>query len=129
MQHPPTLEQRQRAASISLAAGQTRALQQPPYTPGFAEWLTYEFVGLDASVVPAVLDRYFPNPDQVDCHYLHSVLLQIEQTRSCEREVGCGVDFVFNGIEYAAPHMANARQWLAAAQTSLAKPAINAEAT
>lgn len=119
MQRPPTLEQRQQAAILSLGAGQTRALQQPPYAPGFAEWLAYEFVGIDPSTVPEVLAGYFPAPDEVDCYYLASVLQQIEQTRSCEREVGCGVDLVFGSIEYVARHMARARQWLSNTEASL----------
>ncbi|UOQ68771.1 hypothetical protein [Hymenobacter volaticus] len=120
MERPQTLEQRQQAALLSMGARQTKALQQPPYTPGFAEWLAYEFVSIAPSAVPEVLTSYFPAPDKVDCCYLASVLQQIEQTRSCEREVGCGVDFVFGSIEYGAQHMARARQWLTTTEACLA---------
>jgi hypothetical protein len=125
MQRPPTLEQRQQAAILGLGAGQTKALQQPPYAPGFAEWLAYEFVSTAPSAVPEVLARYFPAPDEVDCCYLASVLQQIEQTRSCEREVGCGVDFVFGSIEYVARPMASARRWLTSTESSLAGEAAS----
>jgi hypothetical protein len=123
MERPPTLALRQLAASLSADPKQNNVLQQPPYAPGFAEWLAYEFVGSSPSAVPGILAQYFPNPDQVDCHYLASVLQQIEHARTCEREVGCGVDLVFHGIEYAALHMIHARQWLTTTQASLTKQA------
>jgi|GEM_PF-4086381 len=110
----PTLAERQQAAAHA-----TEGLLALPYAPGFAEALAYQFASLAAEQVPAVLDTHFPQPDPIDCAYLAAVLSEIDATRTCERTVGCGTEFVFWGIEYQARNMARARQWLAAAEAAL----------
>ncbi|MDJ0366478.1 hypothetical protein QMK33_15065 [Hymenobacter sp. H14-R3] len=60
-----------------------------------------------------MLHAHFPAPDRVDGACLQAVLRPIEQARHGEKEVGCGVEFVFGGIGFLALHLAAARQWLA----------------
>ncbi len=114
MKRPATLHQREQQAAQNLQPGHPVPLEQPPYAPDFVEWLAYQFARITPPEVPAVLAGYFPEPDQIDCAYLAAMLIKMDLARHCEREVGCGVDFVFGGIEYAAPNVASARQWLAA---------------
>ena len=119
MNRPATLEARQQQAAQAQRAAPPRALERPAYAPDFAEWLAYRLTQVAAPQVPTVLHAHFPAPDQLDCAYLRTVLREIESARHCEQAVGCGVDFVFGGIEFLAPHMAQARQWLAAAEARL----------
>ncbi len=113
MKRPATRAEREQQATPNHTPAHQLALEQPPYAPDFVEWLAYEFARTPPAEVPALLARYFPAPDQVDRDYLAALLTQMDQARHCEREVGCGVDFIFWGIEYAAPSVAAARQWLA----------------
>lgn len=122
MTRPATVAQRQQHAAQLPPALPTN-LERPAYAADFAEWLAYRFTQVAAPQVPAVLATCFPAPDLVDCAYLETVLRELEQARHCERGVGCGVDFVFGGIEYSAPKVARARQWLAA-QLAGAAPGI-----
>ncbi len=119
MTRPATLAERQRQVA-QQPAGPPMALERPAYAADFAEWLAYRFTQVAAQQVPAVLHAHFPTPDQVDCAYLHAVLQEIENARHCEREVGCGVEFVFGSIEFSAPHLASTRQWLASASAACA---------
>lgn len=95
------------------------APERPPYAADFAEGLAYQFAHATPAQVPTLLQAHFPAPDQLDCIYLASVLQAIDEARYCEREVGCGTDFVFWGIEYSAPNVAAARNWLESVQIRL----------
>jgi hypothetical protein len=110
MTRPPTIAQRQQQAA-RRPPEPPAALARPAYAADFAEWLAYRFTQVTPPQVPAVLDMHFPAPDLLDCAYLETVLRELAQARHCEREVGCGIDFVFGGIEYAAVNVASARQW------------------
>ncbi len=92
------------------------ALERPAYAVDFAEWLAFRFTQVTLAQVPAVLNTHFPTFDLVDCAYLQAVLREIENAQHCEREVGCGAEFVFGSIEFSAAHLAAARQWLASTQ-------------
>ncbi len=111
MNRPATLEERQWQAARQPLVPPT-ALERPAYAVDFAEWLAYRFTQVAVAQVPMVLHACFPVPDAVDCAYLEAVLREIENARHCEKEVGCGVDFVFGSIEYSALNVACARQWL-----------------
>ncbi|MFC6225274.1 hypothetical protein ACFP2F_18650 [Hymenobacter artigasi] len=112
MNKPDTLEARQQHAA-QRPPKPPSDLTRPAYAADFAEWLAYRFTQVAVAQVPAVLHAHFPAPDPVDCAYLQAVLREIEAARHCEQQVGCGVEFVFGGIEFSAPHLAAARQWLA----------------
>ncbi len=118
MSRPATIQERQQQAARQPPAP-PGALARPAYATDFAEWLAYRFTQVVPAQVPAVLHAHFPAPDLVDCAYLQAVLREIADARHCEREVGCGVEFVFWGIEFSAPHLAAARQWLATAAASV----------
>jgi hypothetical protein len=110
MTRPATVAQRQQQAA-QRPPESPLVLERPAYAADFAEWLVYRFTQVAPEQVPAVLATSFPAPDLVDCAYLETVLRELAQARHCEREVGCGIDFVFGGIEYAAVNVASARQW------------------
>lgn len=112
MDRPATRAERQQQQA-QQPVGPPTAPERPAYAVDFAEWLAYRFTQVTVLQVPAVLYAHFPAPDLVDCAYLQAVLREIEDARHCEREVGCGAEFVFGGIEFSAPHLATARQWLA----------------
>ncbi|MDF7814077.1 hypothetical protein [Hymenobacter sp. YC55] len=118
MSRPLTLEARQQRAAQGSPVPPT-TLERPAYAVDFAEWLAYRFTQVTAEQVSAVLHTHFPAPDQLDCIYLRIVLAEIETARHCEREVGCGVAFVYGGIEYQAAHIANARRWVANVEEKL----------
>ena len=115
MTRPATIAARQQQAALR-SPEPPPALERPAYAADFAEWLAYRFTQVGPPQVPAVLDSHFPAPDQLDCAYLEAVLREIADARYCEREVGCGAEFVFGGIEFSAPHLAAARQWAASTQ-------------
>jgi hypothetical protein len=110
MNRPTTIAARQQQVANRPPEPPT-ALERPAYAADFAEWLAYRFTQVAPPQVPTVLDSHFPTPDQLDCAYLEAVLREIADARHCEREVGCGAEFVFGGIEFSAPHLAAARQW------------------
>ncbi len=115
MTRPATLPERLQQAARRPPELPT-LLERPAYAADFAEWLAYRFTQVTPPQVTGVLNTHFPTPDRVDCAYLEAVLRAIEEARHCEREVGCGVAFIFGGIEFSAPHLAAARQWLAGAR-------------
>ncbi|UYZ60545.1 hypothetical protein [Hymenobacter latericus] len=121
MKRPMSIAGRKHAAAITAPAPPKSALEQPAYAEGFAEWLAYVFAQRASTAVQATLDYYFPDADLIDCAYVLEVLHSIEQTRYCERGVGCGSEFVFWGTQYAAPSMAQARAWVAARQAQLGR--------
>ncbi|RFP63518.1 hypothetical protein D0N36_18990 [Hymenobacter lapidiphilus] len=94
--------------------------ERPGYAADFAEGLAYQLAHATPQQVPALIHAHFPAPDQLDCTYLAGVLQTIDEARYCEREVGCGTDFVFWGIEYSAPNVAAARIWLENTRVRLA---------
>lgn len=59
----------------------------PPYCFRFDEFLGYWLSGCEPQGVPAIMEKYFPEPDEMDCSYLEDVLAGLEKVSGGPRDV------------------------------------------
>lgn len=96
----------------------------PPYCERFDEFLGYCLSGGTPINVPATLEEFFPEPDEIDCSYLGDVLIELAQVWGSPREVyithkgsqlgiGPGVCWCY------ADNIARAQQWVQAMKERL----------
>jgi hypothetical protein len=59
----------------------------PPYCFRFDEFLGFWLSGGLPQEVPATMEKYFPEPDEMDCSYLEDVLAELEKVGGGPRDV------------------------------------------
>ena len=98
----------------------------PPYCYRFDEFLAYWLSGCEPIDVPALMERFFPDPDELDCLYVDDLVAELERIATWGKQVymtskgsrlgvGSGVCWCY------AENVARAKKWVADVRKAVAK--------
>ena len=102
----------------------------PPYCYRFDESLAYWLSGCEPIDVPALMERFFPDPDELDCMYVDDLVAELERIATWGKQVymtskgsklgvGSGVCWCY------AENVARVKKWVDDVRNALAKKELH----
>jgi hypothetical protein len=97
----------------------------PPYCYWFDEFLGYWLSHCLTEDVPAIMAKYFSEPDEMDCDYLEEVLVELDKVGRASQEPyitwkGSNIYIGPVSSPYYAENIARAQQWVREVKENLA---------